>query len=294
MGPPRSAKRFKVSMMSSNLTLEFFQILCFLQNFAHPSSVWYFAFNWRSVFAYMPHTDLRCCHLSSHYTTPGALSFSWRCKTPWESILRGRSSATTVSLRAESTLRGEAYVMSNGLDYTKTTNAIIFIDRHLACPSCCFRFAKKGFPFFQVARHGKPGLFRPRTSPLGAAVAHLSVALPQDRRSRSPRVPTVRNTLHIVGTCFYICRYCRVLYFLPAKVWLIRTCIFFVRDTGFILMDRFVMTKIHSLSFGSKLDGAVDAAISTRLQALQFLTPQDLNVSEYARNDTVLALAQVR
>lgn len=53
------------------------------------------------------------------------------------------------------------------------------------------------------------------------------------------------------------------------------------------------MTKIHSLSFGSKLDGAVDAAISARLQALQFLTPLDLNVSEYARNDTVLALAQV-
>lgn len=65
-------------------------------------------------------------------------------------------------------------------------------------------------------------------------------------------------------------------------------------DVGFILINRFVMTKIHSLSFGSKLDGAVDAAISARLQALQFLTPHDLNVSEYARNDAVLALAQVR
>lgn len=53
------------------------------------------------------------------------------------------------------------------------------------------------------------------------------------------------------------------------------------------------MTKIHPLAFGGKLDGVMDAAVSARLSALQFLTPQDLNVGEYARHETVLALAQV-
>lgn len=53
------------------------------------------------------------------------------------------------------------------------------------------------------------------------------------------------------------------------------------------------MTKIHPLALGVKLDGAMDALISARLSALQFLTPHDLNVGFYARDDTVLALAQV-
>lgn len=53
------------------------------------------------------------------------------------------------------------------------------------------------------------------------------------------------------------------------------------------------MSKIHPLAFGSKLDGAVDASISARLLSLQFLTPQDLNVSVYAREESVLTLAQV-
>ncbi|CBJ32067.1 conserved unknown protein [Ectocarpus siliculosus] len=57
-------------------------------------------------------------------------------------------------------------------------------------------------------------------------------------------------------------------------------------------LERFVMSKIHPLAFGSKLDGAVDASISARLQSLQFLTPHDLNVSVYAREETVLTLAQ--
>lgn len=53
------------------------------------------------------------------------------------------------------------------------------------------------------------------------------------------------------------------------------------------------MTKIHPLALGIKLDGAADASISARLSSLQFLTPHDLNVGVYARDDTVLALAQV-
>lgn len=53
------------------------------------------------------------------------------------------------------------------------------------------------------------------------------------------------------------------------------------------------MTKIHPLALGAKLDGAMDAVISARLSALQFLTPHDLNIGVYARDDTVLALAQV-
>lgn len=57
--------------------------------------------------------------------------------------------------------------------------------------------------------------------------------------------------------------------------------------------DRFVMTKIHPFAFGSKLDGAADSSICDRLQALQFLTADDLNVGSHARNDTVLTLAQV-
>lgn len=53
------------------------------------------------------------------------------------------------------------------------------------------------------------------------------------------------------------------------------------------------MTKIHPFAFGSKLDGYADSAVSDRLQALQFLTPDDLNVEARARDETVLALAQV-
>lgn len=54
------------------------------------------------------------------------------------------------------------------------------------------------------------------------------------------------------------------------------------------------MTKIHPIAFGRKLNGAVDASISSRLRALQFLTPDDLGVVEHARGDEVLRLAQVR
>lgn len=53
------------------------------------------------------------------------------------------------------------------------------------------------------------------------------------------------------------------------------------------------MTKIHPLAFGGKLNGAADAATSSRLRELQFLTPDDLNVGVNARDDAVLALAQV-
>lgn len=53
------------------------------------------------------------------------------------------------------------------------------------------------------------------------------------------------------------------------------------------------MTKIHPLAFGAQLDGAADAAISSHLRALQFLTADDLGVDHCARNETVLALAQV-
>ena len=60
-----------------------------------------------------------------------------------------------------------------------------------------------------------------------------------------------------------------------------------------VLYNRFVMTKIHPLAFGGKLDGAADGSISARLRALQFLTADDLNVATHARDDTVLALAQV-
>lgn len=60
------------------------------------------------------------------------------------------------------------------------------------------------------------------------------------------------------------------------------------------LHGRFVMTKIHPMAFGRKLNGAVDASISSRLRALQFLTPDDLGVVEHARDDKVLGLAQVR
>lgn len=54
------------------------------------------------------------------------------------------------------------------------------------------------------------------------------------------------------------------------------------------------MCKIHPLAFGGKLNGVVDASISARLRQLQFLTPHDLNVGSYARDETVLSLAQVR
>lgn len=54
------------------------------------------------------------------------------------------------------------------------------------------------------------------------------------------------------------------------------------------------MTKIHPLAFGRKLNGAVDASISSRLRALQFLTPDHLGVVAHARDDKVLGLAQVR
>lgn len=60
-----------------------------------------------------------------------------------------------------------------------------------------------------------------------------------------------------------------------------------------LLCTRFVMTKIHPLAFGGRLDGAVDGSISARLRALQFLTADDLNVAVHARDDTVLGLAQV-
>ncbi|CAM9784987.1 unnamed protein product [Scytosiphon promiscuus] len=57
-------------------------------------------------------------------------------------------------------------------------------------------------------------------------------------------------------------------------------------------LERFVMSKIHPLAFGGKLNGVVDASISARLRKLQFLTPHDLNVGSYARDETVLNLAQ--
>lgn len=53
------------------------------------------------------------------------------------------------------------------------------------------------------------------------------------------------------------------------------------------------MTKVHPLAFGGKLNGAADAAISSRLRELQFLTPDDLNAGVNSGDDAVLALAQV-
>lgn len=70
----------------------------------------------------------------------------------------------------------------------------------------------------------------------------------------------------------------------------------FVRCYAFSLLrlyNRFVMTKIHPIALGGKLDGAADGSISARLRALQFLTADDLNAAVHARDDTVLALAQV-
>lgn len=58
--------------------------------------------------------------------------------------------------------------------------------------------------------------------------------------------------------------------------------------------DRFIMTKIHPFAFGSKLDGVADSKVCDRLQALQFLTYDELNVGARARDETVLGLAQVR
>ncbi|CAM9342905.1 unnamed protein product [Choristocarpus tenellus] len=57
-------------------------------------------------------------------------------------------------------------------------------------------------------------------------------------------------------------------------------------------LERYVMTKIHHLALAEQLDRAADANVARRLNSLQFLTPDDLDVGLQARDDFVLTMAQ--